>query len=597
MDTPAALDALVQRLQAAPAFAMEAHASAPRAMEATLTGIAFAVEEGEGCYVPTGHAGEAAERQLSPQDVIQALTPVLRDKPVTGHNLNFSLTLLSNYGLPPTSVSVAFDTMIAAHLHGEKALALKPLVFNRLNIEIPALSDLVGSGRNQRTFDAVPIADAAAYAAATADVTLRLANALADDLSSDNLTTYHDRHAMPIVPVLAQMQTHGIAVDTGILAELDEETTGEIAVEERAAYEAVGHEFNINSPSQLGDLLFKDLKLPAGRRTQSGYSTDASILEGLRYHHPVIGHVLRYRELSKLKSTYIDTLPQQVNPRTHRIHTTYNQAGSATGRLASSDPNLQNIPIRTPLGLRVREAFIAEQRPEWILMSADYSQIDLRVLAHLSQDPELMAAFDRDEDIHSSTAARIYDVPLDEVSRDMRRLAKVMNFGVAYGLSAFGISQQTEMTREEGAAFIDSYFTSYPTVRSFLDETVENAKQNGYAETLLGRRRYIPELRSPHYPVRQAGERIALNMPVQGTSADVINEAMVAIQKRLEADGFRSRMLLQVHDELVFELPNEEDQPLQAMLNEVMPNAIRMSVPIKIDIKTGTNWASMTYAE
>ena len=230
-------------------------------------------------------------------------------------------------------------------------------------------------------------------------------------------------------------------------------------------------------------------------------------------------------------------------------------------------------------------------------MSADYSQIDLRVLAHLSQDPELMAAFDRDEDIHSSTAARIYGVPLNEVSRDMRRLAKVMNFGVAYGLSAFGISQQTEMTREEGAAFIDSYFTSYPTVRSFLDETVENAKQNGYAETLLGRRRYIPELRSPHYPVRQAGERIALNMPVQGTSADVINEAMVAIQKRLEADGFRSRMLLQVHDELVFELPNEEDQPLQAMLNEVMPNALKMSVPIKIDIKTGTNWALMTYAE
>ena len=312
---------------------------------------------------------------------------------------------------------------------------------------------------------------------------------------------------------------------------------------------------------------------------------------------PVIGHVLRYRELTKLKSTYVDTLPLQVNPRTGRIHTTYNQAGSATGRLASTDPNLQNIPIRTPLGLRVREAFIAEQRPEWILMSADYSQIDLRVLAHLSQDPELMAAFERDEDIHSSTAARIYGVPLDEVSRDMRRLAKVMNFGVAYGLSAFGISQQTEMTREEGAAFIDSYFASYPTVRSFLDETVENAKQNGYAETLLGRRRYIPELRSPHYPVRQAGERIALNMPVQGTSADVINEAMVAIQKRLETDGFRSRMLLQVHDELVFELPNEEDQPLQAMLNEVMPNAIRMSVPIKIDIKTGTNWASMTYAE
>ena len=286
-----------------------------------------------------------------------------------------------------------------------------------------------------------------------------------------------------------------------------------------------------------------------------------------------------------------------MNPRTGRIHTTYNQAGSATGRLASADPNLQNIPIRTPLGLRVREAFIAEQRPEWMLLSADYSQIDLRVLAHLSQDPALMAAFERGEDIHSSTASLIYGVPLDEGNRDMRRLAKVMNFGVAYGLSAFGISQQTELTREEGAAFIEASFGTYPTVKAFLDDTVERAKADGYAETLLGRRRYIPELRSPHYPVRQAGERIALNMPVQGTSADVINEAMITIQRRLEGDGFGSRMLLQVHDELLFELPVEEEEELVAMLQDVMPNALEMSVPVQIDVKTGPTWASMTYAE
>ncbi|MYF65439.1 MAG: hypothetical protein F4185_05960 [Chloroflexi bacterium] len=286
-----------------------------------------------------------------------------------------------------------------------------------------------------------------------------------------------------------------------------------------------------------------------------------------------------------------------MNPRTGRIHTTYNQAGSATGRLASADPNLQNIPIRTPLGLRVREAFIAEQRPEWMLLSADYSQIDLRVLAHLSQDPALMAAFERGEDIHSSTASLIYGVPLDEANRDMRRLAKVMNFGVAYGLSAFGISQQTELTREEGAAFIEASFGTYPTVKAFLDDTVERAKADGYAETLLGRRRYIPELRSPHYPVRQAGERIALNMPVQGTSADVINEAMITIQRRLEGDGFGSRMLLQVHDELLFELPVEEEEELVAMLQDVMPNALEMSVPVQIDVKTGPTWASMTYAE
>ena len=487
--------------------------------------------------------------------------------------------------------------MLAAHLTGEKALGLKPLAFNRLNVELKALTDLTGTGRKQITFDAVPVADAAEYAATAAAVTLQLQHALAEDMERDGLTTYHDEHAMPLVPVLARMQTHGIAIDTGVLAELNEEIAGEIEVEERAAYEAVGHEFNINSPSQLGDLLFKELKLPSGRRTQTGYSTDASILENLRDHHPVIGHVLRYRELTKLKSTYVDTLPLQVNPHTRRIHTTYNQAGSATGRLASADPNLQNIPIRTPLGLRVREAFIAEERPEWTLLSADYSQIDLRVLAHLSQDPALMAAFERGEDIHSSTASLIYSVPLREVTRDMRRLAKVMNFGVAYGLSAFGISQQTELTREEGAAFIESYFGTYPTVRSFLDDTVERAKADGYTETLLGRRRYIPELRSPHYPVRQAGERIALNMPVQGTSADVINEAMIVIQRRLEADGFRSRMLLQVHDELVFELPVEEGQELVSMLQQVMSNALEMSVPLQIDVKTGPTWASMTYAE
>ena len=594
VDTPAALDALVARLGAASELVVEAHAAVPRAMESALAGLAFAINESEGHYVPVGHT---EGKQLSAEETLSVLLPVLRSKPVSGHNLNFTLTLLSNYGLSPTDVSVASDTMVAAHLTGEKALSLKPLAFNRLNVELQALTDLTGTGRKQITFDAVPVADAAEYAATAAAVTLQLQRALAEDMERDGLTAYHDKHAMPLVPVLARMQTHGVAIDSSVLAELNEEIADEIEVEERAAYEAVGHEFSINSPSQLGDLLFKDLKLPSGRRTQTGYSTDASILENLRDHHPVIGHVLRYRELTKLKSTYVDTLPLQVNPRTKRIHTTYNQAGSATGRLASADPNLQNIPIRTPLGLRVREAFIAEQRPAWTLLSADYSQIDLRVLAHLSQDPALMAAFERGQDIHSSTASLIYGVALGEVTRDMRRLAKVMNFGVAYGLSAFGISQQTELTREEGAAFIDSYFGTYPTVKSFLDDTVERAKLDGYAETLLGRRRYIHELRSPHYPVRQAGERIALNMPVQGTSADVINEAMVAIQRRLERDGFRSRMLLQVHDELVFELPVEEEQELVGMLQEVMPNALEMSVPLQIDVKTGPTWASMTYAE
>ena len=596
VDSPGELDALAERLRAAETVVVEAHGSWRRAMEDDLVGLAFATEQGEAWYVPLGHTEGA---RLARDEALAALLPLLREKALSGHNLNYTLTLLSNHHLAPMSVRVAFDAMIAAHLTGtgEKALGLKALAFNRLNLEIPALSDVTGTGRKQIAFGAAPVADAAAYAGASADAALRLVSALREDMERDGLAEYHDARAMPLVPVLAAMQTHGIAIDSDALAALGAEIAEDAAAEERAAYDAVGHEFNINSPQQLGDLLFKDLKLPSGRRTQTGYSTDASILENLRDHHPVVGHVLRYRELAKLKSTYVETLPQQVNPWTGRVHTTYNQAGSATGRLASSDPNLQNIPVRTALGLRVREAFVAQERPAWTLLSADYSQIDLRALAHLSQDPALLAAFERGEDIHASTASLIYGVPLDEVTRDMRRLAKVMNFGVAYGLSAFGISQQTELTREEGAAFIESYFGTYPTVKAFLDDVVERAKADGYAETMLGRRRYIPELRSPHYPVRQAGERIALNMPVQGASADIINEAMIGVQRRLDAGGFRSRMLLQVHDELLFELPVEEEDALSAMLREVMPNAVELSVPLRIDIKTGANWAAMTYAE
>ncbi len=598
VDTPAALESLAKRLAAAPTVVFEAEASTPRAMEAGLVGLAFAVEEGHAYYVPVGHAvlGLGEGSQLPVETVMDALGPVLRNGQVAkaGHNLNFSMTLLANYDIRPTSVHVGFDSMIAAHLAGEKALALKPLAFNRLNVELTPVADLVGTGRKQTTFDVVPVADAASFAGANVDVALRLMASLEADLERDGLTAFNRDYAMPLVPVLVQMQVHGIAIDAGVLAELDEELAVSIEQEERAAYEAVAHEFAIGSPAQVGELLFKELKLPAGRRTQSGYSTDASVLEGLRAAHPVVDHVLKYRELSKLKSTYTETLPREVNPRTHRIHTTYNEAGSATGRLASSDPNLQNIPVRTDLGMRVRRAFIAEQRPDWVLLSADYSQIDLRALAHLSQDPALLAAFERDEDIHGSTASLIYGVGLDEVTPDMRRLAKVMNFGVAYGLSAFGISRQTDMSREEGAEFIDSYFTTYAKVREYLDETVRKAKETGYAETLLGRRRYLPELNASNFAVRQAGERMALNMPVQGTTSDIINAAMVQVQKRLEDDGMGSKMLLQVHDELIFETPTSEIEALSEMLREVMPSALDLSpVPLKIDLKTGDNWADM----
>lgn len=595
VDTESALDAMVAEIATAEKLIIEAQASTQRAMEAALVGLAIATPQGQTYYIPTAHTDGT---QLPIDMVLRQFTPLLQGtKPaIIGHNLNFSMTLLSNFGVAPTKVPVAFDTMIAAHLLGEKALGLKQLAFNHLNIELTALSDLTGTGRKQISFDAVPITDAAAFAGANVNATLALMDSFMHDLERDGLTTFNRDQAIPLVSVLVQTQINGIAINTSVLSELNEELIVAINEDESNAYESVGHAFVINSPAQVGALLFDELHLPAGKKTKTGYSTDASILENLREIdgiNPVVDHILKYREHSKLKSTYVDTLPQEVNPRTNRIHTTYNQTGSATGRLASNDPNLQNIPVRTEMGQRVRRAFISQRGPEWILLSADYSQIDLRALAHLSQDPSLISAFDRDEDIHASTASLIYGVSLNGVTSDMRRLAKVMNFGVAYGLSAFGISRQTEMSMDEGGQFIADYFGTYPKVREYLDGTVASAKANGYAETLLGRRRYLPELQSPHYPVRAAGERMALNMPVQGTSSDIINAAMILVQQRLETDDFEAKMLLQVHDELVFELPRNEEWKLSAMLHETMPKALALSVPLKIDIKCGDNWADM----
>jgi DNA polymerase-1 len=607
VDTPDALAALAQEVAGADSFVLEVLPSGPRPTEAEPVGIALATGPGTAAYVPIAHA---EGRTLPAEAVVAALRPVLESgrTQVAGHNLNPALTLLAAHGIEPTRVAVADDTYLAAHLAGEKSLGLKALAFNRLARELDELTALTGTGRKQRPLAEASIADAAAWAGATVDAVWALRTVLAADLEREGLSVYLTEHALPLLPVLVRMQATGIAVDTGVLAELATELAEGVAAEERGAYEAAGHEFAINSPGQLGELLFRELGLPAGKRTQTGYSTDASILEGLLKQAEegllegddnqqkgleVIRHVLRYRELAKLKSTYVDTLPTQVNPRTGRVHTTYNQAGSATGRLASNDPNLQNIPVRTPMGLRVRQAFVAAERPAWTLVSADYSQIDLRALAHLSGDAAMRAAFERGEDIHASTASLIYKVPLEEVTRDMRRLAKVMNFGVTYGLSAFGISQQTELTREEGAAFIEQYFATYPGVRAFLDETVAQARERGYVETLLGRRRYLPELNASAFPVRQGAERMALNMPVQGTSADIINAAMPRVQRRIEADGFAARMLLQVHDELVFEAPRTEVDSLAAMLREEMPGALALSVPLAVEVKAGDDWASL----
>ena len=359
----------------------------------------------------------------------------------------------------------------------------------------------------------------------------------------------------------------------------------------------VGHVLNINSPQQLSDLLFNELTLPKTKRTKTGYSTDANSLEGLKGLHPVVDKILDYRQLVKLKSTYVDALPQMINPRTKRLHTSYNQTGSATGRISSSDPNLQNIPIRTELGRQVRKAFVAEGSPDWLLLSADYSQIELRVLAHLSRDGALVDAFLKGEDIHSATGSLMYDVPIDEVNADMRRIAKVLNFGVIYGLSPYGISQQTEFSPDEGQKFIETYFSKYPDIRQHIDSIKEQVRRDGYVATPLGRRRYISDINASNYNVRQAAERAAVNMPIQGGAADIMKLAMIRVHQSMEDAGLRAKMLLQVHDELVFEVPSEEMDDLKELVHREMSHALDqhdgLTVPLVVDMKTGHTWGDM----
>ena len=604
VDTPGALAALATELRAATTIAFDTETTSPDPMRAELVGLSFATTPGRAYYVPVGHR---SGNQLALDEVMAQVQPVLTDQSSAkvGHNANFDLTLLANYGIRPESVNLTFDTMLAAHLLGDKALGLKAQAFNRLKVEMTNITELIGTGRKQTTIDTVPIADAAAYAAADADMTLRLKELLEPELRAEGLMELFTGHEMPLVPVMVRMQLNGIALDTRVLDELAKELDGQVQALEASIYAALGHRFNISSPTQLADVLYTELKLPKGRRTQTGFSTDASTLEALHKMRPealadakpqglqFVDDVLQYRELTKLKSTYVDTLPLAVNPKTHRIHTSYNQAGSATGRVASNDPNLQNIPIRTELGRRVRKAFVAEGHPEWLLLAADYSQVELRVLAHLSEDPNLIAAFERNEDIHAATASLVYGVSQKDVTPDMRRIAKAMNFGVIYGLTAFGIAQQTELSVEEGSRFIETYFGNYSRVRGYLDETIAKARRVGYVETLLGRRRYMPELTALNYQVRQAGERMAVNMPVQGTAAEIIKEAMVLAQRRLEEVGLRTKMLLQVHDELVFEAPEKELEALRELVLDVMPNALKLVVPLKVDIKTGETWGDM----
>ena len=586
------LEAMIAAIEEAGSFAFDTETTSLDPVRADLVGLSFATAPGKAWYVPVGHQDGP---QLPLESVLPRVRPLLESTEISkcAHNANFDATVLASHGIECRNLD--FDTMIAGHLLGKsgQGLGLKNMSLDVLGVEMTPITQLIGTGRKQVTFDKVGIEQATAYAAADADITGRLRGSFEGQLSNHGFTDLLNEVEMPLVPVLVDMQRNGVKVEGGVLHEMSRDLNDQLNELQQQIFQSIGHSVNINSPKALSDVLFNELGLPRTKRTKTGYSTDANALEGLRGLHPVVDGILDYRQVSKLKSTYVDSLPEMINPDTGRIHTKYNQTGSATGRVSSSDPNLQNIPVRTELGRNVRRAFVADGAPDWVLFSADYSQIELRVLAHLSQDPDLLEAFRRGEDIHSSTGSLMFEVPINEVNSDMRRIAKVLNFGVIYGLSPHGISQQTGFSREEGAKFIESYFSNYPGVSQYIENVKDQAHANQYVETVSHRRRYLPDINASNFNVRGAAERMAINMPIQGTAADIMKLAMIRVHDRLQRENLRSKMLLQVHDELVFEVPRDELNDIQKLVYDEMPAALELDVTLKVDTKWATTWGDM----
>ena len=591
VSTSSGFDELLNRLSSVKSFAFDTETTGLNPMTAQLVGISLSPAPGEAYYIPVGHVGWGQVEQLPLQQVVNGLKPVLADTRIAkcAHNGKFDMMVLAECGL--TVNNLTFDTMIAAHLLNDKSIGLKALAFSKLDIEMTAISELIGSGAKQLSMSQVEISKAADYACADADITGQLAELFAPELRQQDLWSLFSDIEMPLVPVLLHMERSGIALDTPLLRDMSHRLGEQLIKLEADIYNSVGHQFNINSPQQLSSVLFEELKLPPGRKGKSRYSTEASVLEELSPDYPIAGLIIEHRQLAKLKSTYIDALPSLVNPKTGRVHTSFNQTRTATGRLSSSEPNLQNIPIRGELGKQVRNAFIVPGGS--CLVDADYSQIDLRVLAHLSRDPNLLNAFQKDEDIHTATAAQIMGVAASQVTPDMRRLAKTVNFGVIYGMSEYGLQQATELSREEAAQFITAYFEKYSGVKQYLEATKEQARKTGSVQTMLGRRRFIPEINASNRQVREAAERMAINMPVQGSSADIIKVAMIHLYREMEKRQLKSKMLLQVHDELVFEVPEAEVKTMCRLVPEIMSTALKLSVPLKVDIHTGSNWGEM----
>jgi DNA polymerase I len=572
------LDALIERLQSAPEISLDTETTSEDAMTAELVGISLAIEPGAGFYIPLAHSYLGAPRQLPRDLVLAKLKDILQIKPIIGQNLKYDAKILRRSGIELKNI--VFDSMLAAYLlDPESRKDLNELARRYLGHSVMDFSEL-GAAR----MDLVPIEQAARYSIADAEAVIRLKEKMLPELRSQNQEKLFYEVELPLINVLIEMELNGILLDKEILREQAKELETLATQLLQDIFRLAGQDFNPNSPKQVAYVLFEKLKLPVLRKTKTGPSTDAYVLQELASLHPLPEKLLAYRELEKLLSTYVKKLPEYINPRTGRVHTTFQQHITVTGRLSSTEPNLQNIPVRTELGGQIRKAFVAP--PGRVLIGADYSQIELRVLAHLSEDPGLIGAFERDEDVHARTAATIFNIPIESVGPRERRIAKMINFGLSYGMTGYGLAQRTGLSRSEAEKFIKNYFENYPGVRAYMERVVREAEEKRYLETLLGRRRYFVELSSQT-------KREAINFPVQGTAADIMKLAMLRVYERIQSGEIRADMLLQIHDELIFEADAEAAERAAQLIKQTMESAFSLRVPLKVETHIGTNWGEI----
>ena len=587
IDSPLAFSLLMEKLLKQKSVCFDTETTSINALQAELVGIAFSWENHKGYYLPF------PDDQKDAQKIIEQIRPFFEQEGIekVGHNLKYDLKVLSNYNL--SVKGPLYDTLIAHYLiNPDRRHGMDILAASYLNYEPQPITDLIGKkGKNQGNMRDVSLKDQTQYAAEDADITWQLKQYFEKELDAADNQKLFQTVELPLVPVLTAMEKEGINLNVSFLNEFAKTLEIDSARLQKEIFEQAGEEFNLASPKQLGLVLFDKLKLvEKPKKTKTGqYSTAEDVLSSLAKKHSIIADILNWRSIQKLLSTYVIALPDEINPKTGRVHTVYNQAVAATGRLSSNAPNLQNIPIRTERGQQVRKAFIPRDENH-VLLAADYSQIELRIIAALSKDPSMVAAFQNNEDIHATTAAKVFGVPLEEVTRTQRSNAKTVNFGIIYGVSAFGLSQQTDLSRSESKELIDTYYESYPKLKAYMSSQIDFARDNGYVATVLGRRRYLKDILSQNAIVRGAAERNAVNAPIQGSAADIIKIAMINIHKRLETGDWKAKMLLQVHDELVFDVPRTETESLSAMVKEEMENAFVMDVPLVVDLGIGENW-------